>query len=621
MYGYTGNILRVDLSNRTTTVDHPVEPFYRAFVGGTGLISYYLFKELKPGVSPLGPENKLVFAAGPLTGIPLPGGRYSVGAKSPLSGTISKAESGGFWGAELRRAGFDAVIVEGKASSPVYLYLHDGVAEVRDGSRLWGLAAKESQEAIRSEVGDEYVRVAQIGPAGEKLVRLACIVNDLRDVAGRTGLGAVMGSKNLKAIAVRGRTTPPVADMGKVKQLSKWMADNYLRLVRGMHELGTGGIMDKGFQSGNLPINNFRGGTMTEADAVGISAQALKSSGYRIDMEGCYACPVQCKKVVKIVAPYEVDPAYGGPEYESLAALGSNCGVTNLAAICKANEICNAYGMDTISTGVTIGFAMECFERGLLTSADCGGLNLRFGDADTMLALTEMIARRKGVGDLLAEGVAIASKRIGRGSEEFAVHIKGVEVPMHEPRLKKGLGINFATAGYGPDHMIGMHDTFYTTEGPQLSEMKAFGVTGPLPTEDVGPRKTAIAIAVQKWRLYTDSLVMCMFLPWSYQQTTEAVNAVTGWNTDMLEAMKVGERSINLNRLFNLREGLSAEDDKIPARLMSSKEEGLVKNKGFDPEKLSEAIHKYYEMMGWDSKTGKPSQAKLEELGIEWANP
>ncbi len=618
--GYTGQILRVNLSNGSISVDKPDDNFYRRYVGGAGFVGYFLLKELKPGIDPLGPDNKLIFAPGPVTGTPLPGnGRNCVGAKSPRSGGYAKAEAGGFFGAELKRSGYDAVIVEGKAERPSYLWIHDGEAEIRDASHLWGKATKESQEAIRTELGDSLIRTAQIGPAGERLVDFAAVINDLKAAAARTGMGAVMGSKNLKAIAVRGRKAPQMADPAQVRTLAKWVRDNVKTpLFATIAEFGTGRNMGPGRDSGNLPTNNFRDGDFPDPEKIG--AQYLQESGLEIKMESCYACPLRCKKIIEVKeGPYTIDPAYGGPEYETLGAFGSTCGIGDVKAICKAHEICNAYSLDTISAGVTIAFGMECFENGIITREDTGGIDLSFGNTEAMLQVIELIGKREGIGALLAEGTRKAAERLGKGAEAFAMHVKGVEVPMHEPRLKQGLGLTYSVTPYGADHMVGIHDTAYAMAGPGLDALKIWGFIDPLPLTDLGPRKVAVARIGHLWRFYLDSLVLCMFVRYNENQIMEAVRAVTGWNTSTMEGLKVGERAVTLARAFNMREGLTRADDQLPKRFFQPTTVGALKETAINPAAMDKAIDTFYGMMGWDSETGVPTAGKLEELEMEWA--
>jgi len=617
-FGHTGKILRVNLSTRHVSVEEHDERFCRRYLGGTGLVAYTLLKEVPPRVDAFDPQNRLIFALGPVSGAPLAGaGRSSVGAKSPLTLGFGKAEAGGHWGAELRRTGHDGLIVQGRADTPVYLWIADGAVEIRDATHLWGQPTKEAQEAIRQELGDERVRVAGIGPGGENMVRFACIINDLKDAAGRTGLGAVMGSKNLKAVAVRGTRAPEMADPEGVRSIARWLADNYQTLSASLHEFGTGAGMDGGRLTGNLPTRNFRDGDFVEA--VDISADTLKAQ-MGVGMDGCYACPIRCKKMVKVTEPYVVDPAYGGPEYETLAAVGSNCGVDDLKAIARANALCQAYSLDTISTGATVAFAMECFENGLLTLQGTGGIQLRFGHAEAMLALVEKIARREGIGDLLAEGTRIAAQRIGRGAERYAIHVKGVEMGMHEPRLKQGLGLTYAVNPHGADHGSGIHDTGFSQLGPGLQAAHSLGLLEPMPLDDVGPAKVRAALYLQTWRNVLDTIGLCLFMPYTYEQTVEIVRAVTGWNTSLWELMKAGERIGTMARVYNLREGLTADDDRLPQRFFVPPTAGPLHEDSvaIDPQDLEEAKNLYYQMMGWDRDTGAPHHWKLQELDIGW---
>ncbi|MCL5074596.1 MAG: aldehyde ferredoxin oxidoreductase family protein [Chloroflexi bacterium] len=615
-YGSNGRILRVNLTDRKVIIEEPSENFYRTYLGGWGFISHYLFKELAPGLDPFGPENKLVFADGVISGAPIGGAsRNSVGAKSPLTGALGEAEVGGFWGAELKFAGYDALIVEGKAERPVYLWIHDSEVKIREAHHLWGLTTGACQQAIRDELGDQFIRVAQIGPAGENLVRYACVINDLKDAAGRTGMGAVMGSKNLKAIAVRGHKRPALADPEKVQSLAKWLAKSYKDLARELHEAGTGTSLVGLGLSGGLPTRNFREGNFEGAEK--ISALAIRDQ-VRLRMDGCYACPIRCKKVVKIEEPYTVDPMYGGPEYETLAAFGSNCGVDDLKAICKANEICGAYSLDTISTGNVIGFAMECFENGLLTERDTAGLRLTFGNAEAMVSLVQLIARRESIGDLLAEGVQRAAQSIGPGAEKLAMHVKGQGLPMHEPRLKHGLGIGYAISPTGADHCHSMHDTLYAQEGSNLQSLKPLGILEPLPADDLSPAKVRMFVYEHQRRALCNCLLLCIFLPYSSQQVVDLVNGVTGWETSVWELMKVSERTLNLARAFNAREGFDARDDGLPDRIYEPFRSGPLAGHGIDREAMREALRTYYQMMGWDATSGWPTAAKLHELGLGW---
>lgn len=617
--GFQGRILRLNLTTGARAVESPDELLYRTYFGGRGMVAHYLLNEVPAGADPLGPDNKLIFATGVLTGAPFAGsGRHSVGARSPLTGGFGDAEAGGFWGAELKRAGYDAVIVEGKARRPVYLWIRDGEAEVRDASHLWGLPTAEAREAIRAELGEPLARVALIGPAGENLVRYACITHDLKHFAGRCGLGAVMGSKLLKAVAVQGSGRLEVADRGRLKELAGWMAAEHQRLARGMYDQGTAGTLLSLNAAGGLPTLNFREGSFHGAER--ISGQAMRDS-ILVGRDSCFACPIRCKRVVRLEEPYRVDPCYGGPEYETLAALGSNLGIDDLGAIARANQLCGAYGLDTISTGMAIAFAIEAYQNGLLGGDELKGLEglePRFGDPSIPLTLIPLIARREGVGGLLAEGVKRAAERLGEGAQDLALHVKGQEIPMHEPRLKAGLGLGYAVSPTGADHCHNLHDTPYARPGRALEEIKALGFLEPVPAQDLGPQKVRLFLYFSTWRHFLNCALLCLFVPWTHPQVEELVRATTGWNTTTWELMKVGERALTLARCFNLREGFGADDDRLPSRFSEPFASGPLEGVALDPVALHEAKKAYYRMMGWDEE-GRPTPEKIQELGISKA--
>jgi len=610
-FGYHRRILRVNLTNGQITVETPDDVFYRRYLGGAGFVAYYLLKEVPPDTDPLGPDNRLIFACGPLTGAPLAGsGRNAVGAHSPLTGAMGESEVGGFWGAELKAAGFDAIVIQGQAASPVYLWVHDGEAELRDAAHLWGLENKPAHTAIREELGEQRARVALCGPAGEKLVRYANIMADLKHAAGRTGLGAVMGSKRLKAVAVRGTGKVPLADPAQVGTLARWMRDNYRDLMGKFPDLGTGISMVPYNRDGALPVHNFRDGHLDGADDLGREGLA---EHVVVRMESCYACAVGCKKVADLDEPYPVDPAYGGTEYETAVSLGPNCGVADVYAVTKASERCNALGLDTISVGGTIAFAMECFEKGLLTVEDTGGLHLRFGNTEAMLQLLELIAARQGIGDLLAEGSKRAAERIGGGAARFAVHVKGQEVPYHDPRIQHGLGLGYAVSYTGADHMHNAFDGSYEHEAG-LDDVRNLGVLEPMPATWLGPEKVRAVIYGSLRRHLDNCLGLCNFLPYRNDQVVEAVRAVTGWDTNAWELWKAAERLVTMARAFNVRQGFTPADDRLPPRMA----EPLGPGAPIDPAAVEAALQLYYEMMGWDPVTGVPRAAKLYELDIGW---
>ena len=612
--GYTGKILRVDLSNNTTSVEEPDNKFYRQYFGGTALIGYYLLKELEPGIDALGPDNKLIFSSGVITGIPTAGsGRNGVGAKSPLTNGWGDAQAGGYWGAELKRAGWDAIIIEGKAEKPVYLWVNDDKVEIRDASHLWSKTTAEVQNQIQDELADNKIRVTQIGLAGEKLVRFAAIGNDINRYYGRCGLGAVMGSKMLKAIAVRGRKDLPLADIDKIQQVAKWLVNNRRRFLSWATDYGTSAGVGELNTMGILPTFNFREGQFDGFND--ITGQTMVET-ILTDKDTCYACPVNCKRMVKVGAPYNVDPVYGGPEYETIASLGSLCGVNDLKAIAQGNQTCNAYGLDTISAGTTIAFAMECFENGILTKEDTGGLELRFGNAEAMMKMVKMIAKREGLGDVLAEGVMRAAEKIGRGAAQYAMHIKGQELPMHDPRGKVGLGVGYATSPTGADHMHNIHDTDFVMVD---STMRALGIQEGLPATELSPAKVRMFQYLTNWQHFKNCALICMFMPYTPHHMTELVNGATGWDTSVWELMKVGERALALSRIFNVREGFTAKDDYLPERLYTGVSTGPQKDQGIGKDAMQQAIQTYYKMSGWDSKQAVPTAEKLHELDLSWA--
>ena len=613
-HGYNGKILRVDLDKERTAVEEPPETWYRTYLGGMGAVAYYLLKEVPAGSAPLSPKNLLVLAPGVVTGAPFSGsGRNAVGGKSPLTGGFGEADAGGFWGAELKHAGFDAIVFSGAAAEPLWLWVTNGETELRDASVLWGLEVAECQDRMREEVGEDQAKTALIGPAGEKLSRLACVINDLNHVAGRSGMGVVMGSKRLKGVAVRGHDPPELADPEGVRELARRLVERIKGSPFGLSEYGTGAAMDAYAASGNLPTRNFRDGGFEQASD--IDAIALKEK-YRVGMGTCYACAVRCKKEVELRDPYEVEARYGGPEYETLAALGSDCGVSDLAAICKGNELCQRYGLDTIGTGATIAFAMECYENGIITKEMTGGIDLHFGNAEAMVRLVELIGKREGIGDLLAEGTKRAAEKLGNGAEEFAVHVKGQEVPMHEPRLKRALGLGYAVSPTGADHCHNIHDTIMV--GASLERLRPLGILEPVPVESLGPEKVRMYKYQAEMRILANCLSVCQFPPWNFTEYAELVQAVTGWDTTIYELAKAAQRALNLARIFNLREGFTSVDDWLPPRFFQPQTSGALSETAVNSKDLRRAIDLYYEMMGWDLD-GVPRPGTLHELGVGWA--
>jgi aldehyde:ferredoxin oxidoreductase len=617
IYGFAGKILHVNLTDSTTWIEEPPATFYRRYLGGNGFVAYYLLKEVPRGADPLGPENVLIFAGGATTAVPVAGGgRSSMGGKSPLTGGYGEAEAGGYFGAELQLAGFDALIVHGQASQPVYLWVHQGEVEIRSAAHLWGLQSLECQTAIRDELNQPRAKVALIGPAGERRVRVAAVIHDANRAAGRTGLGAVMGSKNLKAVAALGSARVPLADPEGLKELALWMRNNWKQKSAGLHDTGTPGSIPDLNELGAFPTRNFQDGRFE--DFASISGQTMRDT-ILVERGSCYACAIACKRVVEVETDdFKARKEYGGPEYETVSANGSNCGVSDLAAISMANELCNAYGLDTISTAVMISFAMECFENGLLTLEDTGGLELRFGNAQALVEMTRQIGERVGLGALLGEGPKIAAATIGQGAERYAIHVKGQPLPMHECRVRHGQGLGYAVSPTGADHMHNFWDSAMRND-PVGEEMQAWGVYEPLPMNQLNPSKVRAYMHASNWAWLDNHLGLCMFVPWSVDQTVSLVRAITGWKTHTHELQLAARRGVTLARIFNLREGFTRADDVLPARMSEPFVSGSIHERPIDPAVLDEHIGIFYGMMGWDPGTGTPLRATLQQLDIEWA--
>ncbi len=461
-FGYTGKILHVDLAKHSIDVEEQEDSFFRRYLGGRGIGYHYMMKMVPSGIDPLSPENILVMATGVMTGSPLAAScRFAVVGKSPLTGTAAESEAAGFFGPELKKAGFDAVVFRGRSETPVYLWVNDGKAEIKEATHIYQLGAKEVEDAIRNEMGSSNIRVAQTGLAGMNRVLFANITNNLGHFNGRNGFGALMGSKNVRAVAALGSEKIRFFDRDFLKRTAKAFATSFRDNPLGdaLYTYGTTDFPKLLSDAGALPVDNFRRSALDDATPVsGDTYNKLLLQKRR----GCYRCPIQCKRGIALDDPkYGIDSRYGGPEYETISALGTNLNIVDLKAIAKGNEICNRYCMDTISAGMTIALACECFQEGIISKEDTGGLHLRFGDADLMIQLLELIARREGFGDVLAEGSARLAKRWGVEGQPCSLSVKGQEVSMHDPRVKVGVGIGFAVSTYGADHMTAVHDPFY----------------------------------------------------------------------------------------------------------------------------------------------------------------
>lgn len=621
LYGTTGRLLRVNLTDGKIMTERLGEKTIKAFLGGKCLGAKILYEELEPGIDPLGQENKLIFAAGPITGAPFPGNsRHVVMAKSPITYGWGESHAAGFFGPELKFAGHDAIVIEGRAEKPVYLWIREGDGELKDAERLWGMETGEVQSEIRRETGDDKTRVAAIGPGGEKMVRYASVISDLYCAAGRCGMGAVMGSKRLKAVAVRGTERVSIADEKTFRSLLKTARDEAMAgWGQDLYNYGTDSGLESLSYSGRLPTKAFMKCTFDGAHR--ITGETLAKTILK-RRETCPACPDAHYRIVETKGRYITDPKYGGPEYETCASFGSLCMNDDLEVIAKANELCNRYSIDTIAAGISIAFAMECYERGILTKKDTDGIDLSWGNGDAIIGMIQKIARREGIGDVLADGVRKAAEKIGGGSEAWALTVKGAELPMHEPRGKKGMGLGYATSDRGASHLQVYHDDSFENAANVAPEIGLDSSLIPQSRTETGPRKVKLVKICEDLVALYNSLVICRFVFYpagvSVGTFIGIFRSVTGWDASPGELLQVGERSFSLTRAFNAREGFTRKDDTLPPRVMQPLMEGPLKGEGYPRDVLENMLDLYYDYRGWDRRRGWPRREKLEELGLEW---
>ena len=613
MFGYMGKILRVDLTSGNISEESTREEDRKMFLGGSGLATKYLFDEVPKGADPLGPDNELIFMTGPLTGTESPSaGRYCVVTKSPLTGFWGEANSGGNWGVYLKISGFDGIIFKGISPKPVYLVIDDGKAELRDAKHLWGKGVSETDRLIKEALGEDC-NVATIGIAGENLVRYAGIINDVHRAAGRCGVGTVMGSKRLKAVVARGTQEIEIANKDIFSEISK---RNYDLVNEGMLKItletyGTAMVTDLVNVRGGFPTRNWQTGVFPDIDK--ISGITLEST-LLVDRKHCYACPISCCRVSVVKSgPYACKGE--GPEFETIGAFGAMCALENLEAVTLAHNLCDDYGLDVVSTGSTIAFAIECYEKGILTKADTNGLELKFGDADVAIQLIHKIAKREGIGDLLAEGTKRVAAKLDKGAEKFAMNVKGLELPAYDPRAAKICGLAFVTANRGGDHI-----TSYI-EGPAFTDIPFLCVEDSK-IEDVlveNPAEAKVVKDLEDALTVFDSVGTCKFMGMALatEDWVDMIGNCVGWDFSVNDFRKAGERVYNLARAFNVREGLTRADDTLPGRLL---EEPLPEGaaEGHKVEKLDQMLDAYYEFRGWDKKTGKPTPEKLKELNLDY---
>ena len=614
MYGYQRKIWVVDLTVRKVQSENFDEPFARKYIGGVGFGIRLLFDRLAPQGDPLSPENLLIFSSGPLSAVNFLGSTgISVVTKSPLTGLIGDSDLRGTFGSDLKSCGCDTLVIKGKSDTPVYIELTDGLAEIKDATDLWGKTTAEVQNTLSQRIGKES-SILSIGPAGEHLVKYACISGDVQFFAGRLGTGAVMGSKNLKAIVMKGGGETQIADPEGMKKLTQEVFYDIQHdgSCDTLSKYGTWNTTGPSNLKGILPTKNFQRTTFEKIEQ--IDGDAMLKTIYA-GKRTCPGCSIGCRRVVKAGGPYAISPEYGGPQFESVAALGSTVLLRDPFVIAKANELCNLYGLDTISTGVSIAFAMECRERGVLTEGDVG-FDLKWGDPEGILKMIRMIAMRDGIGDELAEGVREASEKIGKGSQGWAMHVKGLEIPMHDPRGKKGTGLAYATAIKGADHESAMHDECFERE----NALTDLGFVKPIVRKEFQGKPLVVKKTQEFWGILSDALPVCKFpmappRPLKPGRLVSALRFVTGWNISLEEFLTVGERIFNLGRLFNVREGVDRILDVLPNRFSERLQEGGSAGEAITKEDLDRMLDEYYDLRGW-SRDGIPKEETLDRLGL-----
>lgn len=613
--GFMGKILRVDLSEGKLWDEELSEELTRKYLGGAGLATYYLYNEVPQGADPLGSDNRLIFMTGPLTGTASPSAaRYSVVTKSPVTGIWAQANSGGNFGPMLKRSGYDGVIFQGISPEPVFLKINDGKAELVNAGHLWGKLVPETDAALKEELGNGY-SIASIGPAGENLVKYAAIMNNNDRAAGRCGVGAVMGSKRLKAFAVSGKAPVPLANADLFKEKSKRQFNliNESVLKIGFETFGTNMVSDMVNVKGGYPTRNWQGGVFDGIE--GVNGQAL-SDKVLVSKVNCFACPISCGRKTEIKdGPWKGHKGEG-PEYETANTMGAQCGVTDMNAVTMANYMCNEYGIDTISAGSTIAFALECFEKGILTKDQTDGLELNWGDGELVVDLVKKIGKREGIGDLLAEGSKAMAEKLGQGSERFAMNVKGLELPAYDPRAAKAAGLAYVTANRGGCHVTSTVVVPIFIDSPILLIEDSY-IEDPYAAD---PAYAKIVVELENSTTVFDCIGGCKFMGLLLfaEDYLDLLENATGWQMTVDEFRKSGERIYNLIRAYCVREGINRDKDILPPRLMEDPlPDGPAKGMVIDRDSLEKMKDAYYELRGWDLESGKPGKDKLAELGLE----
>jgi aldehyde:ferredoxin oxidoreductase len=619
--GFTGKLLRVDLSENSIETIQMGEAFYRTYMGGTGIGAYFLLKEIPQKIDPFDEKNIITVAPGLATGAAVSGvSRCCITAISPETGGAGDTQLGGSIGPMIKRMGYDGVVITGKAKVPSYLMIDNDRVEIKGADHLWGKTVLDAHDALTKEHGAKNISILQCGPAGENLVKFSCLMGDFNDAAGRGGMGAVFGSKNLRALVVKGSGTVEFEDMAGMKSLAKLGSQRLAGsgFPETLKRYGTPGVLGPQAEGGNLATHNFsRSWHKDYLNLHGATYEKELAAGNTT----CFGCVVGCRKKVKAESPWKVSDRLGGPEFETLGLLGSNLDITNPVAVAKANELCNNFGLDTITMGGVASYLFECLEKKVLTKEDCGGKEIGFNDPEGLFWLIEQIVNRRGIGDTLADGLVTAVEKLGDKTAPFAIHVKNKVPAVHMAQVKPSLALMYAVSPIGADHMSNEHDWLLSSEA---DFSKGIGILGGGDPTCSDLNKVRMTVYSQYYYSLLDSLSLCMFLwgcgsLYTYRDLEDLIKAATGWDCTMFELMKVGERRITMLRQINARQGFTADDDTLPKRLFEALPDGPAKNLCVDEKAWPEMKRQYYEFLGWDEKTGNPKEGRLEELGLEWA--
>ncbi|MFA6034925.1 MAG: aldehyde ferredoxin oxidoreductase family protein [Myxococcota bacterium] len=617
-HGFTGTVLRVNLTTGSIEKQQFDEAFYRTYLGGGSVGTWFLLKETPARLDPFDAHNIITIAPSVTTGAAVTGAsRCSVTALSPITGMIGDSQTGGEIGPSIKRSGYDAIVITGRAKNPCYLLVDGGDVQIRDAGKIAGLTVSDAHDAIIADIGKKDFSIIQCGPAGEKLVRFACLVADHADTCGRTGMGAVFGSKKLRAVAVRSSWNVSFADPKGFAALNKLAVERLKSpgFPATLREFGTPGVVKFQAESGNFATRNHSRGFHPEYLKLwGEQYSPLIGAG----SDTCFGCVVRCRKKVKAEKPWKVEGRLGGPEFETLGLLGSNLEITDPVAVARSNELCNEFGMDTITMGGLAGYMMECAEKGLIT-ADQIGRPLRFGDAEGVFWLIEQVGTRKGIGDVLAGGFRAAIRHFGEATAPYAVQVKNQGLPVHMPQVKPSQALMYAVCPIGPDHQSSEHDWLLGSGDDCLG----LGIIGKGDKPSTGLPKVRMTVYSQYYYSLLDALCLCMF-PWgpgnlfTYRELEDLVQFATGWRVTLWELMKAGERRVNMMRQLNARNGFTRAQDKLPDRLFEPFPDGPSAGRHVDRGEFARMQDDYYGFMGWDAATGNPTRGKLLELGLEW---